>query len=264
MTSTSMGLLCQSAWAQTSKPAPVLKPTPVTEEQLLFSLRALIEVCCREAIQEYRDRLPLAFAGHVRKVWEDWIREDKTSANTPFLRFEVFDELSRHIVKLVWEEALHHFMQKAHALNKQDLRNMLTSVGTGHVIGTPWATTLLERKARDHIHSRLLTLVLEIELHWLVTQTDRYQHNPPARHGQLDTPEHEVALRVTRALISTLLEEVATRERYWRGQPAPADPPMAVIPILTEITKLAREPSPEAPKPPAARREAPGKLAITR
>jgi hypothetical protein len=263
MASTSTGLVGQRAWAQTSKPAPALKPTPVTQEQLLFSLRALIEVCCREAIEEYRDRLPLSFAGHVRKIWEGWILEDKTAANTPFLRFEVFDELSRHVVKLLWEEALHHFMQKAHVLNAQDLRVMLTSVGTGHVIGTPWATSLLERKARDNIHSRLLPLVLEIELHWLVTQTERYRNNPPARHGQLDTPEHEVALRITRALISTLIEEVATRERYWREQPTPEDPPLAVKPILLEIAKLYREPSPDAPKP-ATRRETPGKLAITR
>ncbi len=261
--STSAGLVCPPAWTQTTKPSPALKPTPVTQDQLLLSLRALVEVCCREAIDAYRDRWPSAFAGHVRKAWDSWILDDKTAAHTPFLRFELFDDFSRHVATRLWEEALQHFMQKAHTLDTQDLRGLLTSVGTGNAIGTPWATRLLERKARDSIHSRLLPLVLEIELHWLVTQTERYRNHPPARYGQLDTPEHEVALRLTRALITTLIDEVAARERHWRQQPTPADPPLATKPILLEIAKLYREPATDTPTP-AASREAPAKLAITR
>lgn len=261
------GVGCQMALAETkpSTAKPTLKPAPPNPEQLLFSLRSLIEVCCREAIEDYKDRLPLTLAGHVRKAWENWIRQDSTSANTPFLRFEVFDAFSRHVVTLLWEETLHHFMQKAHVLTQTDVRLVLVSVGTGHAIGTPWATTILERKARDNIHSRLLTLVLELELHWLVTQTDRYLDRPPARHGQLDTPEQEVALSVTRALLSTLVEEVATRERHWRQQPTPADPPLALQPILFEITKFYRTPSSDAPgAPPPEKEKGTGKLAITR
>jgi hypothetical protein len=253
----SAGLLSPTAKAQ-----PLSAP-PTSPAQLLFSLRALMEVCCREAIEEYRDRLPLTFTGHIRKAWQDWIREDKNAANTPFLRFEIFDAFGRHVVKLLWEESLHHFMQKTHVLTQEDMKLMLVSIGTGHVIGTPWATNIMERRAHDNIFSRLLIFVLEIELHWLVTQTERYRNNPPARFGQIDTPEYEVALRVTRALLYTLVDAVSARERYWRQLPMPEDTPMALKPILSEIAKFYREPSPEAPGAPPPG-EPVGKSAVAR
>lgn len=230
--------------------AQTLAPAPTDPQKLLFSLRALIEVCCREAIEAYRNQMPLAFTGYVRKAWQDWFtasRDEKAFVNSPFYRFEVFDALSRHVLKLLWEESLHHFMQKAHVLTQDDMQLMLVSVGTGHVIGTPWITKILERRAHDNIFSRLLGLVLEIELHWLVTNTDRYRHNPPARFGQIDTPEYEAALWVTRALLYTLVEAVEAREREWRQLPIPDKTPVALKPILLEIAKYYREPSLDAP-----------------
>lgn len=193
---------------------PAHAATPTSEEpaldDLVMGLRSLLDVVTDEALSDITTAQSPAFtADFAARLRHDWgygqwaLERTRPQTLSPWRNYTNFEAVAQRTARRVWPLAHQVLMLQVHALNHNDLMELVTSQ-TLKAETAFWATRQLLRRASGALHSRLLGEVVNIQLEWLREQTDRYLNNPAARNAQVEIEDFEACIRTTRALVDSI------------------------------------------------------------
>lgn len=216
-------------WAQTPGAQP---PAHVW----LPGLQSLMEMLSRQALERWPGGQWPTLPAQLRDSWANWTRfgTPKLSAGSPWTRVEAFESLARFAARRIWELARDSLMLQAFTLNEMHVTLLRAGENTQQVSDI-WATAVFERHAADRLMHRLLGIVVELQLAWLLENRDRYPRNPAARHAQIEAEDWEICLRVTRAITHAIFDAIAAEERAMRQAPQREGTPVQVAAVLQAL-----------------------------
>lgn len=205
--------------------------------------QSLMEMLSRRALERWPDgRLP-ALTRHMREAWDNWTRfgPPKLSEGSPWTRYEAFESMAYFASKRLWELARDSLMLQAFTLTDNHVA-LLRQGGTQKLTGGVWATAIFEAHAADRLLHRLLGIVVELHLAWLLENRDRYPRNPAARHAQIEAEDWEICLRATRAIVYAIFDAIAAEEREMRLAPQKPGTPAQVSAVLMALGAPPKDP----------------------
>jgi len=216
------------AWAQAGPQPPAHVWLP--------GLQSLMEMLSRRALERWPDGLWPSLPQHMRQSWENWTRfgPPKLSEGSPWTRYEAFESLTRFAAKRIGELARDSLMVQAYTLTETHV-DKLRKGGEQKLTGGVWATAVFEALVADRLMHRLLGIVVELHLAWLLEHRDRYPRNPAARHAQVETEDWEICLRATRAIVYAIFDAIADEERDMRLAPKKPGTPAQVSAVLMAL-----------------------------
>lgn len=219
---------------------------PLVVNPELVGLRGVLETAVRDAFAAYPDAWPADLPRHLQDHWAHWQRfgPPKLSAGSPWNRFEAFESLTRYASKRIWDLARNSLMVDAHRFSEAQAEQLRKNAASKLSDGG-WITALFEAEYEDHLHHRILGMVVELHLAWLLENRDRYPHNPAARHAQVEAEDWAICSRVARALTHAIFDAVAGQERRLRANPSLAG---TNEPMKTVLSRLGPAPSGALPR----------------
>lgn len=220
-------------------------PPPVVDPELV-GLRSVLETSVRDAFAAHPDAWPPTLPEHLRDSWAHWQRfgPPKLSAGSPWDKYEAFESLTRFAATRIWDLARNSLMVDVHRFSETDAEKLKKNAASKLADGG-WLTAIFEAHNVDHLHHRILGLVVEQHLAWLLEHRDRYPHNPAARHAQVEAEDWAICSRVTRALTYAIYDAMAAQERRLRADPALAG---TNVPMKTVLTALGPAPAGGLPR----------------
>ena len=226
------------AWAQAGPQPPAHVWLP--------GLQSMMEMLSRRALERTPDGWMPALPRHLREAWDNWTRfgPPKLSEGSPWTRYEAFESLARYASKRIWELARDSLMLQAFTLTDTHVAK-LRKGGEQKLTGGVWATAVFEELAADRLLHRLLGIVVELQLAWLLENRDRYPRNPAARHAQIEAEDWEICSRVSRVLSWAIYDAMAEEERILRKDPKLAG---TNVPMRNALVKLGPAPAGVLPR----------------
>lgn len=225
------------AWAA-RKPllgAEPFAPPPVQDPELV-GLRAVLETSVRDAFAAHPDGWLPTLPDHLHESWAHWLRfgPPKLSAGSPWDKYEAFESLTRFAAARIWDLARNSLMVGVHLFSEADADKLKNNARSKLADGG-WLTAIFEANYVDHLHHRILGLVVEQHLAWLLEHRDRYPHNPAARHAQVEAEDWAICSRVARSLTYAIFDAMAAQERRLRADPSLAGTHVPMKAVLTAL-----------------------------
>jgi len=210
-------------------------PPPV-ENPRLVGLRSVLETAVRDAFVGGAETRPAALPKHLQDQWAHWQRygSPKLSSGTPWSRFEAFESLARYTWIRLWDPIRSALMVDVHRFDEADA-DKLQKNSASKLSDGGWLTAVFEARNEAHLHLRLVSMTVELQLAWLLENRDRYPRNPAARHAQVEAEDWEICSRVARALTHAVYDAIAEQERRLRANPGLAGTNSPMRTVLTAL-----------------------------
>lgn len=233
-------------WAQTSRRDPNAEPprlreapeSPPVVDPELVGLRSVLETAVRDAFAAYPDGWPGALRGHLLNLSERWRRLDSSYA-TPWGRLDALESLARHTAEDIWKLAGSTLSLEAHLLSGEQMRELQMYIQR-YKGNTPWLTAWFESARDTQLYQRIVGLVIERHLAWLLVHRDRYLRNPSARHAQIEAEDWAICSGLARAWVRAIFDSIAAQERRLRADPRLAG---SNQPMKAQLTRLGPAPA---------------------
>jgi hypothetical protein len=222
-------------------------PPPVADPEQV-GLRSVLETAVRDAFAAHPDAWPPTLPEHLRDQWAHWQRfgPPKLSPGSPWDRYEAVESLTRFATTHIWDLARNSLMVDVHRFSETDADTLKKSARRKLTDGG-WLTAVFEARNADSLHQRILGMVVEQHLAWLLAHRDRYPRNPAARHAQVEAEDWSICSRVAWALTHAIYDAMAAQERRLRADPALAG---SNVPMKTVLLALGPAPSGNLPRRP--------------
>lgn len=219
---------------------------PKVENPELVGVRAVLETSVRDAFAAHPDAWPPTLPEHLRDSWAHWQRfgPPKLSTGSPWVKFEAFESLTRYAATRIWDMARNGLLVDVHLFDEADIDKLKKNAASKLADGG-WLTAVFEAKNTDRLHQRILGMVVELHLAWLLEHRDRYPNNPAARHAQVEAEDWSICSRVARALTHAIYDAMAAAERRLRADPALAG---TNVPMKAVLTALGPAPAGSLPR----------------